>query len=259
MQFSGRVRAIKYTTELSPTETFDVIVNLAGAPVIGLPWSARRKRMIAHSRFDTTQALLQFVRRAYQPPAVWLQASAIGFYGTQSDVTVSESSPVGQGFAAKLCEQWEQLSDELEQKGIRRVVLRFGLVFGQSGGALPQMLLAYRFGAGAILGNGAQYLSWIHLDDLLRLMALAIRDETVSGKINAVAPEATTYKDFAYTVGQVLGRPILLTIPAKVLRLLLGEMASMFVDGPRIVPQRLKQLGFEYRFGQLRKALIDLT
>ena len=135
---------------------------------------------------------------------------------------------------------------------IRRVVLRFGLVFGRSGGALPMMLLPYRMGVGAVIGDGKQYMSWIHIEDLLRLIALSIKDESMHGKFNAVAPDAPTYEEFSHATGRLLQRPVILTIPEIILRKLLGEMASMFVDGPRILPGRLEQLKFEYRFPELR-------
>jgi len=207
----------------------------------------------------TSKDLLQFVKRANKRPQVWLQASAIGYYGPQNDKPVDESAPVGQGFAAELCQQWEGLTDELQTLGVRCVVLRFGLVFGRSGGSLPMMLLSYRLGLGGVIGDGQQYLSWIHIEDLLRLIALSISDQSVHGKINAVAPDCPTYRQFAYATGHLLHRPVLLHMPAPLLRRLLGEMASMFVDGPHIIPRRLQYMDFEYRFPALRGALMDLT
>lgn len=258
MQFAGRVRAIQGTRELSEHDHFDVVINLAGAPVVGLPWSARRRRAIESSRYNTTRDLLEFVRRAHQRPEVWVQASAIGYYGTHSDSPVDETSPVGDGFAATLCARWEQLTNELEVLGVRRVILRFGMVFGRSGGSLPMMLLSYRLGLGAILGDGKQHLGWVHIEDLLRLIALAIKDQDIQGKINAVAPDAPTYAQFSRLTGKMLHRPVFLSIPAKFLRSTLGEMSTLFVNGPRIIPRRLRQIAFEYRFPDLRSALMDL-
>ena len=259
LQFTGRVRAIISPGELSSHEVFDAIVNLAGAPVVGLPWSEKRKRAIAESRFNTTKNLMQFVKRAKHVPQVWVQASAIGYYGPYSDDPIDETRPVGNGFAASLCEKWECLTNELEALSIRRVVLRFGLVFGRSGGALPMLLLPYRIGVGAVIGDGKQYMSWIHIEDLLRLIALSIKDESIHGKMNAVAPDTPTYKEFSDATGSLLQRPVFLKIPAGVLRKLLGEMASMFVDGPKILPGRLEQLNFEYRFPEIRCAIMDLA
>jgi uncharacterized protein (TIGR01777 family) len=259
VQFGGKVRAIKSLRDLSSHEKFEAVVNLAGAPVVGLPWSEKRKRVIAESRFNTTKELMHFVKRAEQPPHVWVQASAIGFYGPHSTVPVDETCPMGNGFAAELCEKWERLTNELEALSIRRVVLRFGLVFGRSGGALPMMLLPYRMGLGAVIGDGKQYLSWIHIEDLLRLIALSIRDESIDGKINAVAPDTPTYAEFSRATGRLLQRPVFLNVPEVMFRKLFGEMASMFVDGPKIMPGRLEQLNFEYRFPELRGAIMDLA
>lgn len=259
LQFTGRVRAVQSTAVLAADERFDVVINLAGAPVVGLPWSRRRKRVLAASRFVSTQALLTFVQRARQRPPVWIQASAIGFYGTHSAGALDETAPAGEGFAAQLCLNWESMTNALAALSVRCVILRFGLVFGRSGGSLPMLLLSFRLGAGAILGDGRQHLSWIHLEDLLRIMAAAIREPAWHGAFNAVAPDAPTYREFARLSGHLLARPIWLRVPAMPLRRLLGEMASLFVDGPRIVPRRLQQRAFEFRFPNLREALMDLT
>ena len=259
VQYAGKVRAIKNLNELSSDEIFDVVINLAGAPVVGLPWTKKRRRIIEESRFSTTKNLLHFIKRAKQRPEVWIQASAIGYYGPQSANIIDESSPVGNGFAAELCERWENLTTELNTLSVRRVVLRFGLVFGRSGGSLPMMLLSYRMGAGAVIGNGQQHVTWIHIEDLLRLIALSIKEVSIQGNINAVAPDNPTYKEFAYATGRMLQRPVFLKIPATILKVLFGEMASMFVDGPEIKSKRLKEIKFEHRFPELRSALMDLT
>ncbi|MGD8783579.1 MAG: TIGR01777 family oxidoreductase [Thioalkalispiraceae bacterium] len=258
-KFDGKVRAIRSISELSKEEHFDVVINLAGAPVVGPLWTASRKAVLLGSRLNTTKDLLSFVRDASQKPQVWVQASAIGFYGPHRDHPVDENDEAGDGFAADLCQQWEELTDELESLSIRRVILRFGMVFGSSGGSLPMMLLSFRFGLGAILGNGQQHLSWIHLEDLLRLIAQAISDESIHGKINAVAPDNPTYQEFARLVGEQLHRPVFLRFPARLLRVFLGEMASLFVDGPKIRPTRLEKMNFNYHFSDLQSALKDLA
>jgi hypothetical protein len=259
IQFGGRIRALKSTSELSDDEHFDVIINLAGAPVVGPLWTKARKAVLLASRLNPTRDLLSFVKRAAIKPSVWVQASAIGFYGTHSDHAVDETDPVGDGFAAKLCQQWEEVTTELEALSVRRVVLRFGLVFGRSGGSLPLMLMSFRFGMGSILGNGQQYMSWIHIEDLLRLIAKSIAEEHIQGVINAVAPDCTHYRDFALLAGKQLHRPVWLRIPDEPLRRLFGEMASLFVDGPKIRNTRLQEMNFQYQFPDLRSALMDLV
>jgi uncharacterized protein len=258
LQFAGKVRVVRRTAELDADEFFDAVINLAGAPVVGLPWTKNRKAVLRASRLNTTHDLLAFARRARSAPASWIQASAIGFYGTHADETVTEHSPQGQGFAAELCGEWEQLTEELGALGIRRVVLRFGLVFGSSGGSLPIMLLPFRIGFGSVMGSGDQHMAWIHLEDVLRLVAWSIRTEA-SGVINAVAPDCPDYRSFAREVGVVLHRPVLVRIPAPPMRMLLGEMASMVVEGPEIISQRLPMTDFKFNFPTLRSALIDLA
>ena len=259
IQFAGKIRAVKSTAELSDDEHFDIVVNLAGAPVVGPRWSKARKTLLLASRLNTTRDLLSFVKRTSQRPAVWVQASAIGFYGAHTDHPVNETEPSGSGFAAEMCVQWEKLTNELELLGVRRVILRFGLVFGRSGGSLPMMLLSFRLGLGAILGNGKQHMGWIHIEDLLQLIARVIADDSIHGKINAVTPDSPTYQQFAKLAGKQLHRPVFLYLPAKLIRLLLGEMASLFVDGPVILPTRLLKMKFRYRFPNLRSAMMDLT
>lgn len=258
MQFGGRVNAVQAVRQLSSGQHFDAIINLAGAPVVGPRWNAARKQTLLHSRIDTTEQLLHFVERAEHRPAVWIQASATGFYGNPQTPDVSEDSPAGEGFAAELCQKWEQRSEALHHLGIRRVVLRFGLVFGRSGGSLPMMMMPYRLGLGAVLGSGDQRVSWIHIEDLLRLMAMAVRDPSMDGVFNAVAPDCPSQQQFANAIAHQLQRPLLLSLPASLLRRLLGEMAGLFVDGPGIVPRRLLESRFEYRFPTLRSALMDL-
>jgi len=259
VHFGGNLRAVRSTEALHAHEQFDAVINLAGAPIVGMPWSEKRRRVLLSSRLNTTEELLRFVRRAQRPPHVWLQASAIGYYGTKATGTRTEEAPAGDGFAASLCQQWEDLSSELDALSIRRVTLRMGLVFGRSGGALPMMLLPFRLGLGAVLGNGRQHVGWIHLEDLLRLIAHAIADEFMRGTFNAVAPDSPTYAQFARAVGKALQRPVWLHLPAGLLRGGLGEMASLFVDGPHVMPRRLQESGFEYRFPDLRAALMDLS
>jgi uncharacterized protein (TIGR01777 family) len=259
VSFHGKARVVSSAVELVPEEIFDVVINLAGAPVVGWPWTEARRKILVESRLQATQGLMDFARRAHIRPGVWIQASATGFYGTDSSQVLDESSPNGTGFAAELCRRWEEPTVELKNLSIRCTILRFGLVFGRSGGALPPLMLAFRMGIGSVMGSGTQHLNWIHIEDLLRIIARVVRDDSVSGVINAVAPESPTYGDFARTAGRVLQRPVLLSVPDRVLRKMLGEMAGIFLDGPKIEPRRLVSMGFKYRFPFISTALIDLS
>lgn len=253
------LRCIAGCAELAAGESFDVVVNLAGAPVVGMPWTEGRRKVLLASRLGTTRQLLEHVSRCEQKPALWLQASAIGYYGSDSSRSCDEDAAAGQGFAADLCRRWEEQTAGLPELGVRRVVLRLGLVFGRNGGSFPPLALPFRFGLGAVIGGGTQTLAWVHLADVLGAMAWAVRHTELAGAFNLVGPETASYRSFARQLGSVLRRPVFLRVPACVLRLLLGEMAGMLTEGPRILPRRLQQAGYQFRFATLESALRDLA
>ena len=257
--FDCRARCLRDLTQLDAAAHFDVIINLAGAPVIGPRWSTARKAQLLASRVSTTQALLNWVSRAKVHPSLWIQASAIGYYGVRDGSEVlDETSARGSGFMAELCARWEAVAHSVDALNLRRVTLRFGLVLGPGGALLP-LLLPYRFGLGGRMGDGKQVMSWIHRDDLMRLFAEAISNEAMQGTYNAVAPEAITQTHFAQTAGKVLNRPVWLHLPAAPIRWLAGEMAQLFVDGQRVIPQRLLSSGFRFRHATINGALRDLV
>lgn len=258
-QQGSRLRCIASTSELTASDCFDVVVNLAGAPVVGPPWTEARRKVLLASRLGTTQQLLDYVQRCEQKPALWLQASAIGYYGSDSAASCDEHTPAGQGFAADLCRRWEEQTAALPEQGIRRVVLRFGLVFGRDGGSFAPLALPFRFGLGSVIGSGRQTMAWVHLQDVLGAMAWAVRHSELEGAFNLVAPDVVSYRGFAQQLAGVLRRPLFLRVPQWLLHLLLGEMATMLTQGPRIVPRRLQEAGYAFRFATLQAALRDLT
>ena len=247
------------------TAPIDAVVNLAGAPVVGWPWSAARQRVLLASRVGTTQNVLAAFAHAppssaaWRTPRVWVQASAIGFYGVREPAELlTETSAAGTGFMSELCRQWEAAALPAVASGARQVVLRLGVVWGQ-GGALPPLLMPIRLGMGGRLGSGDQIVSWIHLQDVLRLIARALATPAMQGTYNAVAPGAISQAAFVATAAQVLHRPNWLPLPAAPLRWVLGEMAQIFVDGQRVIPQRLTNEGFQFEFPEAAGALRDLT
>lgn len=258
-QFQNRVRCITALTQLDAEARFDGVINLAGAPVLGPRWSPRRQTELLASREGVTEALVAWLGRARHKPATWIQASAIGFYGVRPpQEPLDETSVPGSGFMSTLCQRWEAAASDVPSQGVRQVVFRLGVVFGH-GGALPPMLLPHRFGLGGRLGDGQQVMSWIHLDDLLRLFARALQDERMHGVYNAVAPDPVSQADFARCVGRVLDRPVWLHLPAAPLRWAAGEMAQLLLDGQRVLPRRLIDEGYEFRFPGLEPALRNLT
>ena len=259
-RFGQGVRCVTSLDELAADDTFDTVINLAGAPIVGPPWTAGRRAQLLASRVGVTLGLLTWLARTAQKPSTWLQASAIGFYGVRPpEEALTEHSAAGAGFMSELCVKWEAAAAQANAMGVlRQVTLRLGVVLGK-GGALPPLLLPIRLGLGGRMGDGRQMFSWIHLHDVLAIMATALQDGTMQGVYNTVAPDVVSQGEFAVTAGQVLHRPVWLPLPAWVLRLPMGEMAQLFVDGQRVVPARLQAQGFVFAYPELLGALKDLA
>jgi uncharacterized protein (TIGR01777 family) len=233
----------------------DVIINLAGAPIAAGRWNAQVKDRLRQSREGTTSALVAALSKLPTRPVLLISASAIGYYGPRGDEPLTEESPSGAGFLASLCREWEAAARAAERLGVRVVLPRIGVVLGRHGGALAKMLPAFRMGLGGPVGSGAQWMSWIHLDDLIELL-LFLLNEAVGGPVNATAPHPVTNREFARTLGRTLGRPAWARVPAPVLRLLLGEMAEeLLLTGQRVLPHRAEALGFRFRYPTLSEAL----
>jgi hypothetical protein len=241
----------------------DAVVNLAGESLAGtgpVParWSASRLALIRDSRLDAARAVVAAVAAAERPPAVLVQASGIGYYGTLGDEPVDESAPPGRDFLARLCVDWEAASEPVEARGVRRCVVRTGVVLSMRGGALPRIVLPYRLFAGGPLGSGRQYLSWIHEDDQVGAIRSLLERPEARGPFNLSAPEPVTNAVFCHALGRVLHRPSLLPVPALALRLLLGEAATLVLEGQRVLPGRLQAMGYRFRFPGVEAALHDL-
>jgi uncharacterized protein (TIGR01777 family) len=239
-----------------PAETrIDAVVNLAGAPIIGLPWTKARRRSMRASRIALTSRLVQWLGSLEARPRVLVNASAIGFYGDAGDTPLDELAKPGHDFGASLCRDWEGEALKAQAFGLRVVCLRIGLVLDRSGGALPLMALPVRFGLGAVLGSGRQWMAWITRDDLVRMIMTAIDNSKWSGVINAVAPEPIRHAEFQQAMARTLRRPMLLHAPAWALRLGLGEMSSIFLASQRVRPTRAVSLGFSFDVHRAADAL----
>jgi uncharacterized protein (TIGR01777 family) len=234
----------------------DTIVHLAGANVASHRWTEAYKATIRDSRVHSTRLLCQTIAGMMTKPAVLVSASAVGYYGDRGDEQVDESSPPGRGFLADVCQQWEAETAVVRDVGVRVVNLRFGVVLSRNGGALAQMLTPFKLGMGGAIGSGRQYLSWIALDDAVKVIAFALQAAALCGPVNAVAPEPVTNREFTETLGRVLGRPTVLTMPAFAARLAFGEMADeMLLSGVRALPHALANVGFTFQHPQLEPAL----
>ncbi|MFQ6558497.1 TIGR01777 family oxidoreductase [Pseudomonas sp. Lb2C1-1] len=257
--FDGRARCLRSLGKLGHDETFDVVINLAGAPVAGPRWSPARQAQLIASRVNTTEALMTWLKNARHKPALWIQASAVGFYGVRdASESLDESAAQGDGFMAELCVRWEASARPATELGVRQVVMRLGVVFGPGGALLP-LLIPFRLGFGGRMGDGRQIMSWVHRDDVIQVIARAFDDQSLSGTYNLVAPETVSQALFAESVGKVLKRPVWFHIPAAPVRALAGEMAQLFFDGQRVLPSRLVEAGYTFRYPTLDAALRDLA
>ncbi len=234
------------------------IVNLAGENLAGGRWTAERKHRIRQSRLDAGQAVVEAVRAAKQKPAVVVQASGIGYYGPHGDEGVTEDFPPGDDFLGRLAVEWEASTAPLESLGVRRVVIRTGVVLSWEGGALPRLALPSRFFLGGPLGSGRQWVPWIHIADEVRAIRFLLENEEARGPYNLAAPNPVTNRELARALGRVLRRPAWLPVPAPALRLLLGEMSTVLLAGQRAVPKRLLDEGFGFQFPDLGIALQNL-
>jgi uncharacterized protein len=233
----------------------DAIVNLAGESIAGGRWTAARKQRILDSRVMSTRRIVEAIAAAATRPIVLVNASAIGFYGPHGDELCDERTPPGTGFLADVCRAWEVEAAAAEHHGLRVVRLRLGIVLGRDGGALARMVPPFRAFLGGPIGDGKQWMSWIHRDDVCGLVLHALADETLSGAVNATAPGPVTNAEFARTLGDVLARPAIVPTPAFVLRLAFGEMADMLLTGQRVLPSVADGAGYRWRYAHLAAAL----
>jgi uncharacterized protein (TIGR01777 family) len=259
-RFGPHVHVVKALAEIPADTHIDAVVALAGAPVIGPPWTRARRQLLIDSRVKTTQALLDWCATRDAPPRALLAASAIGFYGPAGDEWLSESSPAQEvHFQSRMCVEREAAANAAEAQGIRVVNLRIGLVLGRDGGILPQLTRPARLGMAAVIGDGRQWMSWIHIADLVGVIETALDDPNLRGPVNAVAPAPVRQRDFQLALTQVLRRPLWLRVPAVALRTALGEMSQLLVLGQRVAPRRLLNAGFDFRHFTLDSALRDLV
>lgn len=253
--FGSDVRALADLSELTAEDRYDVVINLAGAPIFGARWTEARKQMLMDSRIGLTDRLVESLAVMRVKPNLLISGSAVGYYGDQGDAVLTEQSAAQQDFAHRLCQDWENSALQAEQFGVRVCLIRTGLVLAHGGGILQRMLLPFRFGLGGRLGDGRQWMSWIHRRDWIKIAQAMIADNTMSGPYNATAPAPVTNSEFTQTLAACLNRPALLPAPAWVLKLALGEMSELVLGSQRVMPQRLLDQGFEFEYPDLKSAL----
>lgn len=239
------------------------VINLAGASIAGkgfFPsrWTESRKESILQSRIQVGKAITEGIRSVQNKPDLLIQASAIGYYGTSEKEKFSESDPSGSDFVAKTCQAWEASTREVENMHVRRVIPRLGIVLSHRGGALPRLVLPFRLFLGGPMGNGKQWYSWIHIDDVCRAFHFFIKNREVSGVFNITAPNPVRNQTFASILGETMERPCWIPVPGLMMRLIFGDVASVVLEGQRVLPHRLQKADFTFDYPDLERALRHL-
>lgn len=249
------VRALASLAEWQPDQNYDAVINLAGEPIVDAAWTAARKQRLWDSRVTLTEQLVQRIAAARQRPAVLLSGSAIGYYGDSGDAALHEAAHAGTDFAAKLCLAWEAAAQKAIQADVRVCLLRTGLVFSADGGMLAKMRLPFALGLGTRLGNGRQWMSWIHIDDYVAIVRLLLLHTAAEGAVNMTAPRPVTNAEFTSTLAHALHRPAFFAAPAALLKPLLGERSVLLFGGQKVLPRKLEALGYRFAYPTLAGAL----
>ncbi len=234
----------------------DIVINLAGFPV-SEKWTEENKQLIYNSRIDTTRKIVEFINSSKTKPKKFISSSAIGFYGNGREHLLTIDSPPGIGFLANVCVDWEEEAQKVDDN-VLLIIPRIGIVLDKNSGALPKMAKPYQLFVGGMLGDGRQWMSWIHIDDLVNLFIEFIETDNYEGILNAVSPNPVRNSTFSKILAKVLKRPNLFIVPKFVLKLILGESASMILNSQKVFPEKLIQNDFEFEFPDLEKALINL-
>jgi uncharacterized protein (TIGR01777 family) len=252
----GAAEVVATLDQLPDASRIDAVVNLAGEPIADGLWTRTRRERIVASRLAVAEAVRSLLMRLDAKPSVLVTASAIGWYGIRGDEGLDETSAGTPCFSRDVCVAVEEAAGRVEALGVRCVPLRIGLVLGEGGGLLGRMLLPYKFGLGGPFGNGQHWMSWIHRDDLVRLICHAIADPSLAGPVNATSPNPVRNRDFSKALGKALNRPAFLAVPAWPLKFALGDMArELLLGGQRVLPAAAERAGFVFRYPQLHSAL----
>lgn len=252
---SGQLRVIGTLDELTRDDAYDAVINLAGEGIADKPWSAQRKRELHDSRVTLTEALVDWMRRARKKPKVLISGSAIGWYGNQGDKILEEGALPHVEYVHELCRDWERAAAAAEAEGVRVCLLRTGVVIGAGGGMLRKLLPLFGLGLAGQLGSGQQYLSWVSLTDVVQIILRLLDDPLLNGAFNATGPRPVTNAEFTQTLARLLRRPAFIRLPASVLKMAMGEMSTLLLDGQRVVPSRLLQAQYAFQHASLEDAL----
>ncbi|MDH3493125.1 MAG: TIGR01777 family oxidoreductase [Acidobacteriota bacterium] len=242
--------------EAKKLEGLDAVVHLAGENVAGGSWTEERKGRIRDSRVVGTRTLVKALSETKEPPKILIGASAVGYYGDRKNEVVTEESGPGEGFLGEICIEWEAEINKALEFGARVAIPRIGIVLAKDGGALEKMVTPFSYGLGGTVGSGEQWMPWIAIDDLVDILVYALENDEVSGAFNATSPNPAQNKDFTEALASVLNRPAFIPVPAFGIKLIFGEMGNtLLLQGARVIPRRLEQLGYKFKFPELEPAL----
>ncbi|WP_439328422.1 TIGR01777 family oxidoreductase [Lonepinella sp. BR2357] len=251
-RFSDRLSAVENLSVFSDLNDFDAVINLAGEPIFDKPWTAQQKDRLWQSRLKMTEKLTALINASQTPPTCFLSGSAYGYYADSGEQRINEQQSAGQGFTAQLCQQWENAA---QQANIRVCLLRTGMVFSPKGGALAKILPLYRCGLGGKLGDGNQFMPWIALEDMVNAIDFLLHNSACQGAFNLCSPQPVQNKQFNQLLAKQLRRPAWARVPAFLLRILLGERASLVLESQRLYPEKLLKQGFSFQYAELSNYL----
>ncbi|WP_299072017.1 TIGR01777 family oxidoreductase [uncultured Paraglaciecola sp.] len=251
-----KIHYLSTLSHLTNLDDYDVVINLAGEPIANQKWTDEQKHKIEQSRWSITEQIVALINEGTNPPGLLISGSAIGYYGRQQAQIIDEDfSTPHQEFSHLLCKRWESLASQAQSDKTRVCIIRTGIVITKRGGALHKMLLPFKLGLGGPIGDGSQYMSWIHLEDVLRGIAHLVAHDSCEGIYNFTAPNPVTNAEFSRELASALSRPCFFRMPKSVLRMVIGEMADLLLYGQRVVPTRLQQSGYEFIYPQITQAL----
>ena len=255
------IKAVANLDQLSNDDIFDVVINLAGEPIANKRWNDQQKKRIFGSRIETTEALIEYFKKSKHKPKLLINGSAIGYYGTaRTNDNIDEKSGCDDSFSSQLCQKWEAAALEAESLGIRTCLIRTGIVLGKNGGALSKMLPPFKMGLGGRIGYGKQWMSWIHLDDLVGIILYCINNDNLKGAVNGTSPNPVINEVFTKTLGTALKRPTIFPMPEIVIKLLMGQMGEeLLLSGKRVLPRKALDAGYIFKYKTLEDALKNVV
>ena len=257
--FEDKVRAVDSLSTISNNEIIDNIINLAGEPIANKRWSEKQKEILIDSRVKTTQNIIELISNLKNKPQNLISASAIGFYGKNGDEALSENSKSGDEFTSKLCNLWESEAEKANKFGVRVCLARFGIVLGKKSGALSKMLPTFKIGLGGKIASGNQFMSFVHIDDIVAAINFLITNKNLFGAFNFTSPNPVTNKEFSHILAKTLSRPALFDVPEFVIKILFGDMGeALLVNGQKVLPQKLLEYGYKFQFTNLELALKNI-